>query len=349
MSRTPQFEAWVQQARDADILEEALAHGAQLKRHGHEWTGPCPLCGGKDRFSINTAKAIFNCRGSVGGDVIRMVEHIEAQNFLGACESINRCPPPDGRSRQPSEEELRQIKIRRDEANRDRRARQEMAERANRRAAGELWREARQIASTPAEVYLHHRGIPTPREGWPDCFRFHPALAYPQQGRMPALLCRADNVKGIPVAIWRIYLAPDGRGKARVPNAKLGLGSVAGAAVRIGGEGPHLGIAEGVETALGAWYLTGRVFPVWAGLSTSGVSGFQVPEGVSKITIFSDGDKPIRRKDGEYVPAEPPGRAAARKLQERLHSQSIPCVIASEPPAGADYLDLFVQSQRSAA
>lgn len=353
MTRTPEFESWINKARDADILQEALSRGARLKRSGHEWIGPCPACGGVDRLGVNPAKGVFICRGFGGGGVIRLVEHIEGLPFLAAVEAITGDPRPGRGPTKLSDEALARIKqarLRADEQREARKREQAAAERKNRGRAGDIWRSAVPIDGTLAEIYLHHRGIPTPREGWPDCFRFHPRVSYPDRdGQYPALICRADNEQGVPVAIWRIYLARDGKGKANAPKSKLGLGGVAGAAVRIGCEGPHIGICEGVETALGAWYLTGRAFPVWAALSTSGVVGFQVPESVSKVTIFADGDKPIRRKGDEYVPSEPAGRAAARKLHERLMNEGIECVIASEPPAGADYLDLWVAAQRSAA
>lgn len=352
MTRSPEFDAWIQRAREADILEEALARGAVLKRHSHEWTGPCPTCGGNDRFGLNITKQIFICRGAAAGDVIRMVEHIEGLPFLAAVESINGEPAPGRKRREISDDEIARIRASKERADAQREARlheQEDSERRNRARAGDIWRASVPITGTLAEVYLNTRGIPTLPEGWPECFRFHPAIPYPDREKLPALICRVDNQRGVPKAIWRIYLAPDGRGKASVPKSKLGLGPAGGGAVRIGGIGPHLGLAEGVETALGAWMLTGRKFPIWAALSTSGIVGFNVPKGVGRLTLFPDGDRGIRKRGDQFEPSEPPGRAAARRLQERLHSQSIPCVIASEPPAGADYNDLWVASQRSAA
>lgn len=351
MVRTPEFEAWIQRAREADILEEALARGAQLKRFGHEWVGPCPACGGNDRFAINVAKGIFNCRGATAGDVINLVSHIEGLPFIQACEAINGEPPPGRASRQLTDADREAIKRRRQHADAERarrRQEQEANERENQKLAGRIWYASAPIDGTPAEAYLLNRGIPRPSEGWPDVLRFNPAVNYPTKGKHPALICRVDNARGVPNAIWRIYVTPDGR-KPDLPFTKKGLGPARGCAVRIGGMGSHLGIAEGVESALGAWFLTGRKFPVWAALSTSGVIGFNVPEKVERVTVFPDGDKPTRRKGNDVIPSEPPGRAAARRLQERLHSQSIPCVIASEPPAGADYADLWLAAQKENA
>lgn len=352
MSRAPEFEAWINKAREADILEEALARGAILRRTGGEHVGPCPLCGGTDRFSINPVKQIFNCRGAVGGDVIRMVEHIESVSFLSAVESINHEPPP-GRDRHvATEEEKKRNQEQRQRAQklRDQRSNEAQGERARqKKRAGQIWRSSVVLDGTLAESYLRSRGIPRPDEGWPLQFRFAASISYPDQEHMPALVCRVDGQDGIPRAIWRIYLARDGLAKAPVPKSKLGLGPASGGAVRIGGVADHIGVAEGVESALGAWMLTGLKFPVWAALSTSGMVGIELPDRVKRVTIFPDGDKPTRRKGHDHIPSEPAGRKAAMSLRVKLQEQGIACDIAAEPPAGKDYLDLWVATQRNAA
>jgi phage/plasmid primase-like uncharacterized protein len=82
--------AWIDRARDADIL--AVAQRAPIAR---EYVGACPVCGGKDRFAVNPTKkgGVFFCRGFGGGDVIAMVEHVCSVTFLPACEIITagRC------------------------------------------------------------------------------------------------------------------------------------------------------------------------------------------------------------------------------------------------------------------
>src|SRR5215831_12583795 len=49
-----------------------------LKRVGGELVGPCPACGGHDRFAVNVRRQIWNCRQCAkGGDVIDLVRHID--------------------------------------------------------------------------------------------------------------------------------------------------------------------------------------------------------------------------------------------------------------------------------
>jgi hypothetical protein len=90
------FDDWVERARKTRLEDEARRRRYPLKTEGKELVGPCPKCGtGDDRFSINVAKQLWNCRQcGKGGDVIALVQHIDNCDFIGACEAINREPPP---------------------------------------------------------------------------------------------------------------------------------------------------------------------------------------------------------------------------------------------------------------
>lgn len=215
-------------------------------------------------------------------------------------------------------------------------------------AARAIWEASDPVADTLAAKYLNNRGIPTPDGGWPDVLRFHSALPYPGKGKLPAMVCRVDDVGSELTAIWRIYLRADGR-KADVPEAKLGLGPAGGGAVRLFGTEKMIAIAEGVETALGYWMLTCGRSPCWAALSTAGLIGFEAPLGVERVVIALDGDRPIRKRGDEYEPAIPAGRKAAQVLHARLISEGIKSSIAAEPPMGRDWLDLWNAHAREVA
>jgi hypothetical protein len=77
------------------IEDEIARRGIRLKRVGAELVGPCPKCGGDDRFAINVAKQVFNCRGcGARGDVINLVEHLENVDFIAACTELTGKRPP---------------------------------------------------------------------------------------------------------------------------------------------------------------------------------------------------------------------------------------------------------------
>jgi phage/plasmid primase-like uncharacterized protein len=79
-------EAWIAGARSVHIEDELARRGIKLRGNKTERCGPCPKCGGDDRFSINTKKQVFNCRGcSTGGDVIDLVRFLDGVEFTEAC------------------------------------------------------------------------------------------------------------------------------------------------------------------------------------------------------------------------------------------------------------------------
>ena len=89
------FDQWIARARDVPIEREIERRGVKLNGNGRERVSPCPKCGGDDRFSINTAKGVWNCRGcGVGGDVIELVRHLDGGDFIAACTTLNGEPPP---------------------------------------------------------------------------------------------------------------------------------------------------------------------------------------------------------------------------------------------------------------
>jgi DNA primase len=49
------------------------------------------VCGGTDRFAINTSKQVFLCRQcDASGDVIAMVQHFDGCDFRSAIEQLDR-------------------------------------------------------------------------------------------------------------------------------------------------------------------------------------------------------------------------------------------------------------------
>jgi ribosomal protein L37AE/L43A len=87
--RRKEWREWIERARRADILGVARNLGAWLRRSGGEHVGPCPVCGGKDRFSVNVKKQLWNCRGcGKGGDTIALVRHVDGVTFAQAVERL---------------------------------------------------------------------------------------------------------------------------------------------------------------------------------------------------------------------------------------------------------------------
>jgi len=94
------YDDWVQRARMAPIESEIIRRGIKLCRSGQERVGPCPKCGGTDRFSINVKDNVWNCRqckpANISGDVIGLVEWLDGADFNRACETLTQEPMPAG-------------------------------------------------------------------------------------------------------------------------------------------------------------------------------------------------------------------------------------------------------------
>ena len=180
---------------------------------------------------------------------------------------------------------------------------------------------ARRSSGSVAEVYLQSRGLCDPAS--PDLL-FNADLAdFETRRGWPGMVARIRNGAGEPTGgIHRTYLLDDGSGKA--PPGKKMLGAVAGGSVRLSpvGDDGHLGVAEGIETALAATTIFG--IPTWAALSADGVRRWQWPVGIDRVTIFADA--------GEA------GMQAAAVLADRLNIAGIANAIVA-PLHGDDFND----------
>ena len=188
---------------------------------------------------------------------------------------------------------------------------------------------AQPLAGTVGEAYLRARGLGDP--GCPDLL-FHPDLPdFDTRRGWPGLIALPRVVTGERApGIHRTFLLDDGSAKG--PAGKKMLGSVADAAVRLFAmpAGGHLGIAEGIETALAAHALFGTA--VWAALSADGLARFRWPEGTTRVTIYAD--------------AGDAGRQAAATLSDRLNRADIPNEIVV-PLHGDDFNDDLLRGARA--
>lgn len=307
---------------------------------GDYW-GCCPAHAEKGAsFHVMDKKGFckcFACGFSAGH--LKFLQEIEGLSFPRAVEVVaEMAGMPLPNAGPPTKAEIAE-RARRDRARAAAAARQaeQAAKDKERRvkSAGAIWKETTPLAGTAGADYFEWRGLPVPTD---ENLRFHLGLEHPElPGRIhPAIVARVQGPDGAGVGIWRIYLRFDGRGKPDgVESAKLGLGPTAGGAVRLGGIAKHIGLAEGVETSRAVNAL-GWSMPIWAGLSTSGIIGFKIPDGVETVTVFPDrdGSKVRTREDGTVKRS--PGLAAYAGFVERNPGRDIRLAPGSETD---DYLE----------
>ncbi|MDR6954176.1 hypothetical protein J2X65_003544 [Ancylobacter sp. 3268] len=337
------------------IAEQCIPNG---KREGVYWRGDLH---GKVSVHIRGGRAgtvgywqgqhVANAKG--GGNLITLIElafnckthgdavQIAKTRFLGL----------EGR-RELTAEEKREWARQQDASKRQAEKRRRADERDRQRkaeTASAVWHEAVPIAGTPAEEYLRTRSIELtdfPQgTGWMPSLRYHPAVMLGRE-RHPALIGGVQAANRKLIAIWRIFIGPDGRplldGDGK--KIKLGLGPAAGGAVRLAPQGPVLRLTEGIETGLGVMLLTCCRVPVWATLSTSGMVNFQIPAGVRRIEIYADADR-YRENIQTGGLSDPPGIKAAKILQERAINEGIEAAVYPSPEPD-DWLDCWVQRKK---
>jgi putative DNA primase/helicase len=114
------------------------------------------------------------------------------------------------------------------------------------------------------------------------------------------------------------------------PNKMLMQGVVPqGSSIRLFPVASHIGVAEGIETALAAFLSTG--IPTWSAINAPLMKSFEPPKTVKKLTIFSDND------------ANFTGQAAAYELARRLTmGRGIKVEVRVPGETGQDWLDHYV-------
>ena len=188
----------IERARETDILAVAQRY-ASLKRAGgrnsKEFVGPCPVCGGDDRFAVNSKKQKWHCRGcSKGGGVVTFVEHVTGRSFIEAVELLTGEAWP-----------------RREIAEQAQRAPGEGSD--NAAVAGRIWQASLPIRATKAERYLVQvRGIDIGQiPDLDDVLRFRPACPFGAATADCLIALIRDVVIDEPKAIMRTALDAEAR------------------------------------------------------------------------------------------------------------------------------------------
>ena len=285
----------IDRARAIPIEGEIERRGIKLGGRV-EATGPCPVCGGKDRFAVNTKKQIWNCRGCAkGGDVIALVEHIDGCSFAEAVALLAG----------ESAERQQALQNRREH---DR----EYQEQQARKAAG-LWAHRRPIIGSPAEPICARAALAA------RCLMRRSDSSAEQHPAMIARFGRHDEsepgilglVRGQVDSVHLTLLRQDGSGKADIAHPKLIVGSPRWRPIELAPANDLLGLAicEGIEDALTAHQATG--LGAWA----AGAAGFlpaiakAFPNYIECVTIYAHPD--------------PAGQDGARKLAAALRARGI--------------------------
>lgn len=299
--------AWPQVLAQLGVPEQVL-------RNKH---GPCPACGGKDRFRFDNkrGRGDFICGQCGAGDGFALLKRVHGWEFTEARKRVMAAAGLSGQE-YPAPQ-IRGVQVTSDPP-------ATPSDRVRR-----LLRGCCPIANcNDAVAYLESRALWPLPEGC--TLRAHAGADYwsdsHRVGRFSALIAEVTDIDGARVTAHVTYLR-DGQKLAEHEPRKIlsPMTGREGCAVRLMPAGEVLGIAEGIETAVAASLLEG--VPVWAALNTSLLSKFEPPPGVRTLRVYADRDEA--------------GLLAALKLTGRLQGR-----IAFEtrvPPAPAkDWNDVLL-------
>lgn len=272
MSMSSELQAFVDEAERVDVLAAYQACGQEtssLRRAGGELIGPCPVCGGRDRFSINQPQDIWNCRGSDGGRSVKLVQHLLSCEYIEACEVILGRPRPartdPERVRAFREQAAAQSAAARAKADSEREAKDAAYREREIKAGRDIWERAGGFVGSPAERYLAARNC-LPAGLSRTALRYAPASAYWHDGkvigRYPALVAPfigADRtVEGCHITYVDLDAPPkyrpaivDQSSGEPLPTKKM-RGAKKGRIIPLFGrmDSPRWIVGEGIETTL---------------------------------------------------------------------------------------------------
>jgi hypothetical protein len=240
----PAFADWVAEARAADFARALDLCGfvpARGKGKPPELAGPCPECGGRDRFAVHLVKRKFNCRGcdARGVDALALALTGARLSFVAACEALSGRARParvgaESEAARAERAERRAAMDARIAADKARRAREADGYRARERSAcARIWEAARAPTDACLGRYFAARGLMLPasallREA--DDVPFFHGEAPDERGhkvptlihRGPAMLALMRDNDGAAVGLHITWLAADWSAKATIIDPETG-------------------------------------------------------------------------------------------------------------------------------
>lgn len=250
--------------------------------------GPCPICGGKDRYRFDdkNGKGTYYCSGCGAGDGFSLLQKFHGWSFAEAARAVEgvignvrgQAPAKDA-DRSDNEARIKRIHT--------------GLRRITHNDPVGRYLLSRGITILPKQDVYYHSGV--------DYFNRDDNGKPVKVGSFPAMASIFRNPSGETCTYHITYLSEDGQKIIGYPAKKLlpAIQPMPGGAIRIGGIAEKIGIAEGIETALAAMQDTG--ITCWAAANANLLEQVQVPESVKSVVIFADEDSSFTGQKAAYT------------------------------------------------
>lgn len=284
--------------------------------------GPCPLCGGQDRFRFDdkNGEGTYYCSNCGPGDGFSMLTKYTGRSFADIAAEVDRIAS----SLNPQERQQRSTVS---------------ATERLKKIGSQL---KRLTGDDPASRYLASRGLAGADTS---CLRYHPGLPYFVEGKMtgrhPAMIAALRQPNGEVESFHATYLRADGSGKADVEAPKKLLGkrseTISGCAIQLSTSmAPTIGIAEGIENAMSVSLMDG--INCWSAYSANALAYFDPPQWVERVVIYPDSDKNFI---GQHSATTLGMRLAKIQPKNRSNGKAVEVILSPFLDMGVDYNDVL--------
>lgn len=250
--------------RWTDILSRFIDSHFLKNKHG-----PCPICGGKDRFRFDDkgGDGMFYCSSCGAGSGLHLLALHQGIDHKQAAKLVYEMLP-ESQFKEPEKKPDHSSRIM------------------------EMWGRRKPISEgDEVSRYLEGRGLNPVKS----MFRL--------DGKIPAMMLKiAKGNRSVGLHLTHIQ---DGK-KANIDVPKrtyaIEEGALNGGAIRLFDAADHLLVAEGIETAMSAGMIFG--IPCWSTVNAGMMERLELPEFVRQVTICADRDKNFRGQVAAYKLAE---------------------------------------------
>jgi putative DNA primase/helicase len=272
--------------------------------------GPCPICGGRDRFRYDDKQGngTWYCGKCGAGNGYTLLKTIHGWSDKETVEHIKSIV---GSNELPKRDLVKEMNAEK---------KREVIKRI-------LSTSVKVTENTLSWTYLLARCgyVPSVKD-----LRHNENMKHNSGTYFPCLIAILRDKEGNGTGIQRIYLSPEGGRKAEVDHAKMCLvcASINGSSVAIGDkQSPVAVVAEGIETTISAMKFFG-VKSGYAAISANGMATWNPPQHVKEIIVAGD-------NDASYT-----GQQAAYTLAKRMKLAATTVSVEIPREEGKDWNDL---------